>query len=93
MKPVARLLISALTIFLAVILAFVLFGAVLDLLRCGIIATVAALGGIFLYRTLTQRATPASKQIIDQTPNPPIAPDDTSQVAQQIEERKERLSK
>ncbi len=76
---------------LAVVLAFVLLGAVLDIIRCVVIAAIITIGGTFLYRRLTRRYTPAPKQIIDQTRSQSAPVDDRAQVVQQIEDRKKRL--
>jgi hypothetical protein len=91
MKPVASLILSAIMMFLAVVLAFVLFGALLDIIRCIVVGTIIAIGGTYLYRRLTQRYTPAPKQIIDQPPSPSDSKSDTADIARQIEARKERL--
>jgi hypothetical protein len=89
MKPTTRLIINAVVLVLAIILALILFGALLNLVRCVIVAAVVALVGAFLYRALTQRDTPPSKQIIDQPPAD--SQSDATGIAQQIEARKERL--
>lgn len=91
MKPVASLIFSAITMLLAIVVALALFGVVIDILRCVVVGTVAALGGTYLYRRLTQRYIPTPKQIIDQTSAQSAPVDSSAQIAGQIEERKKRL--
>lgn len=82
---------NTLIIVLAIVVAFILLGAMLDILRCVVIAAIVAIGGMYLYRRLSQRSNPASKQIIDQSSAPPEQQNEATDVARQIEARKERL--
>ena len=93
MRPIGRLIISALTLVLAVVLALIVLGAVLDILRCVIIAAAITLGGTFLYRALSRRNTLPTQQIIDQPRSPSKPPNEPADIARQIEARKERLDK
>lgn len=90
MKPIVRLIAGAFILLFALI---AVFGAFFGLIRCIIIAAVIGVMGVFLYRIFNRRAPPASRQTIDQSPTPSVPQNDSSEVARQIEERKERLGK
>jgi hypothetical protein len=93
MKPITRLIINALVIVLVIGLALALLGAVLDIIRCIAIAAIITIGGTYLYRKLTQRYTPAPKQVIDQSSTPSESNNGATDIARQIEARKERLDR
>jgi hypothetical protein len=72
---------------LALIIGGALLGALINLVQCLLFAAIAAVGAIVAIRVLALRQPPASKQIIDQ----PRPDDDGDRVAEQIQERRERL--
>jgi len=88
--PLGNLLLIALGIFVAIIVAGALIGALINLIQCLFFAAIAAAGATVAIRLLARRSPPASRQIIDQSaPNDPS--DDPDRVAKQLQERVERL--
>jgi len=88
--PLGNLLLIALGIFVAIIVAGALIGALINLIQCLFFAAIAAAGATVAIRLLARRPPPASRQIIDQSaPNDPS--DDPDRVAKQLQERVERL--
>ncbi|HET7375599.1 MAG TPA: hypothetical protein VFK30_02760 [Anaerolineae bacterium] len=90
MKPIVRLIAGAFILVLALI---AVFGAFFGLIRCIVIAAVIGVIGLLLYRIFNRSTPPSSRQVIDQSPTPSEPQIDSSDIARQIEERKERLGK
>ena len=92
--PIARLILIAVGIFLAIVVGSALIGALVNLAQCLFFAAIAAVGGTLVIRFLSARSTPpAARQTVDQPPAPNDQAGDPGQVAKQIEERRKRLER
>ena len=91
--PIINLILIAVGVFVAIIVGGAVIGVLANLFQCLVFAAVAAIGMTLLARFLIARKTPASRQIIDQTPAPIDLARDREEAAQQVEVRKRRLGK
>ena len=89
--PIAKLLLVALGIFVTIIVAGALIGALINLIQCLFFAAIAAIGAAVAIRLLARRALPASKQTIDHPGLSKNSTTDADQVSTQIQKRIERL--
>lgn len=91
---ITQLALTALAIFVAILVIGALFNALINLIQCAIFAALAAVGAAVVLRLLSARAIPpASQSIIDQPPERGLAPDSPQRVAKQLEERRKRLKR
>ncbi len=92
--PIARLILIAFGIFLAIVVGGALIGALINLAQCLFFAAIAAIGAALAVRILSARRTPpASGQIIDQSTTSNVPKDDADSVARQLKERRRRLER
>jgi hypothetical protein len=88
-----RLILTAIGIFLAIVVGGALIGALINLAQCLFFAAIAEIGATLAIRILSARHTPAARQIIDQSTTSKAPKDNADSVAQQIEERRKRLER
>jgi membrane protein implicated in regulation of membrane protease activity len=91
--PILNLILIAIGIFVAIIVGAAVIGMLVNLFQCLVFAAIAAIGLALLARILIARKTPASRQIIDQTPAPIDLVRERETAAKQLEARKRRLGK
>lgn len=85
---ITNLILIALGVVVAIIIGGALIGALINLIQCLFFTAIAAIGLVAIARLLAARQPPpASRQIIDQ----PDFDDERDRVAQQLQERIERL--